>query len=271
MLIDSFGRTIKYLRISVTDLCNYRCTYCMPPEGVLLKPHKAILRYEQIAAIAEAGAWLGISKIKLTGGEPLVKRNIKHLVEMIARIPEITDLGMTTNGSLLTREKARELKSAGLMRVNISLDTLDPVKFKLLTRGGDLNDVLTGIDAALEAGLKPVKVNMVVFNDTVPEEIEFLRLFCATRGVELQTIRCFVLTIPKTDNQHGVLTDRPHLCAKCDRLRLTADGFLKSCLHSDKEVKVDFDNIEASIQAAVRAKPPAGETCMERGMSQIGG
>lgn len=271
MLIDSFGRNINYLRISVTDLCNFRCTYCMPPEGVALKPHTAILRYEQIAAVAAAAAGLGVNKIKLTGGEPLVKKNIEYLVELIARLSGITDLGMTTNGSLLTPDKARALKSAGLMRVNISLDTLDAAKFRTITCGGSLQDVLAGIDAALDAGLKPVKINMVVFNNTTAVEVESMRSFCASKGVTLQTIRCFDLTTSKIDVRRDVSTDRPHLCAQCDRLRLTADGFLKSCLHSDNEVKVDFDNIEASIQGAVRLKPRAGEVCRERVMSQIGG
>lgn len=271
MLIDSFGRTINYLRVSVTDRCNYRCTYCMPPEGVALKPHGAILRYEQIAAVVGAGALLGITKVKLTGGEPLVKKNLENLVGLIAQLSGITDLGMTTNGSLLTPDKARVLKSAGLMRVNISLDTIDPAKFREITRGGRLQDVVSGIDAALAAGLTPVKLNKIVFSDTSAEEVETMRLFCAGKGVALQTIRCFDLTTPKTDSRGGISTDRPHLCSQCDRLRLTADGFLKSCLHSDNEVKVDFDDIQASILMAVREKPRVGDVCRERIMSQIGG
>jgi cyclic pyranopterin phosphate synthase len=243
----------------------------MPAEGVALKPRDEIVRFEAIAKIVAVGAKLGIRKVKLTGGEPLVRRNIERLVAMVARIPGIIDFGMSTNGSLLTKEKAGELKAAGLMRVNISLDTLDGARFKELTRGGNIQKVLAGIDAALAAGLTPVKVNMVVFSETSAEAIESMRSFCAGKGVVLQTIRCFDLTARKTDGRGPIPTDRPHLCAQCDRLRLTADGFLKSCLHSDGEIKVDFTDIEKSIREAVRNKPRAGELCRQRVMSQIGG
>jgi cyclic pyranopterin phosphate synthase len=241
----------------------------MPVEGIVLKPHTEILRYEQIIAIVREAAAHGIRKIKLTGGEPLIKRNIEYLVRSIADIPGITDLGMTTNGSLLTPEKAFALADAGLMRVNISLDTLDSRKFAAITRCGNLDEVIRGIDAAREAGLSPVKINMVVFNDTTEAEINAMRSFCANKGLSFQTIAHFTLS----DREYAgtITTDRPPRCDTCSRLRLTADGYLKSCLFSDHEIKVDFSDIRTSLMQAVFAKPAAGSACTTRAMSQIGG
>jgi cyclic pyranopterin phosphate synthase len=253
----------------VTDKCNFRCTYCMPEEGIALKSHNDILRLEQIAEVVRAAATLGISKIKLTGGEPLVRRNIESLVAMIAAIPGIADFGMTTNGSLLTPETARRLKSAGLGRVNISLDTLDPARFSAITRGGDVNDVLRGIDAAIGARLLPVKINMVVFDDTSAEDIAAMRAYCDAKGLRLQTIAHF--SLDNRENHGTGATDKPPPCAGCNRLRLTADGYLKPCLFSDHEIKVDFSDIPRSIRAAVGAKPEKGTSCVKREMNQIGG
>jgi len=269
MLIDQYNRSITYLRISVTDRCNYRCTYCMPPGGVTLKPHEQMLRYEDIIAIVREAAALGVAKIKLTGGEPLVKRNIEELVRGIAAVPGISDLGMTTNASLLTPEKARALKQAGLMRVNISLDTLDAAHFCRITRGGRIEDVLRGIDAALEAGLTPVKINMVVFADTTVEEVDAMGRFCAAKGARLQTISHF--SLHERAGKNYMEAGRPPRCEECNRLRLTADGYFKSCLFSDDEIKVDMQNIRQSIIHAVANKPPSGSTCTTRAMSQIGG
>ena len=269
MLVDRFGRKITYLRISVTDRCNYRCVYCMPEEGVELKPHAEMLSYEDMINIASAAVELGITKIRLTGGEPLIKRNIEFLVSSLAQIKGIDDLTMTTNGSLLTVDKARDLQEAGLQRVNISLDTLDPKVFRKLTRGGDVRDVLKGIDAAKRAGLNPIKINMVIFADTSEDEISAMRDFCRSKGLRLQTIMQFSLydrkrTLP-------VVTDRPPPCSACNRLRLTADGYFLPCLFSDKELKVDLADIKASILAAVRMKPKNGVSCRNRSMPQIGG
>ncbi|MGD9001732.1 MAG: radical SAM protein, partial [Anaerolineae bacterium] len=152
--LDAYNRPISYLRISVTDRCNLRCIYCMPEEGVPWRPHDAVLRYEEIEIIVRAAAELGISKVRLTGGEPLVRLGIVDLVRQIARIPGIDDLAMTTNGVLLARY-VRDLVDAGLHRVNISLDTLDAERFRRITRCGDLADVLAGIEAAQQAGLWP--------------------------------------------------------------------------------------------------------------------
>jgi len=161
---DSFQRPINYLRISVTDRCNLRCIYCMPTEGVCLMPHEDILSYEEIYNIVEAAAELGINKVRITGGEPLVRAGLPKLVQMLAQIDAIDDISLTTNGTLLAHYAA-ELKSAGLQRVNVSLDTLKPDRFKYITRGSsNLDDVLAGIEVAKSVGLNPVKINAVVMS-----------------------------------------------------------------------------------------------------------
>ena len=146
-MLDSFGRTIDYLRVSVTDRCNLRCTYCMPAEGVPLLRHEDILTFEEIAEVVRAAAAMGIGKIRLTGGEPLVRRGIVDLVRMLAAIPAIRDLSMTTNGTLLAGY-AQRLAEAGLRRVNVSLDAVDAARYAAITRGGDVRQVLAGIAAA---------------------------------------------------------------------------------------------------------------------------
>ena len=175
-LLDQHGRTHDYLRISVTDRCNLRCLYCMGEEGIEQVAHRDILSYEEIAAVVRAGAELGISKIRLTGGEPLVRKNLKDLVGSIKAIPGITDLALTTNGILLS-ERAAELKKAGLDRVNISLDSLNPEVYHRTTRCGELSEVMAGIETALALKLQPVKINTVLMkgiNET--EVLDFIKL-----------------------------------------------------------------------------------------------
>jgi cyclic pyranopterin phosphate synthase len=269
MLTDPYNRTITYLRVSVTDRCNFRCVYCMPPEGVELKSHAEILRHEEILRVVAEAARLGVTKVRLTGGEPLLRRNIEFLVKGIASTRGIEETCMSTNGSLLKPRTAQALKAAGLTRVNVSLDTLEGERFRQITREGALDDVLRGIDAAVEAGLTPVKINMVLFPETTEAEIAAMREFCASRGARLQTINRFSL-----GNRHAAGThvaDRPPPCADCNRLRLTADGYLKPCLFSEHEIKVDMTDIRGSILRAVQAKPRSGEACRNRAMSQIGG
>ena len=170
-LSDSFQRPINYLRISVTDRCNLRCVYCMPAEGVELMSHEDILTYEEIHTVARAAAELGINKVRLTGGEPLVRSGLSELIRMLAQIDGIDDISLTTNGTLLSH-CAAELKRAGLQRVNVSLDTLKPDKFSLITRSNlALDDVLAGIEAARSVGLDPVKLNMVVVSGVNDDEI----------------------------------------------------------------------------------------------------
>ncbi|MFC1961889.1 GTP 3',8-cyclase MoaA [Chloroflexota bacterium] len=169
-LSDSFQRPINYLRISVTDRCNLRCVYCMPPEGVPLMRHEDILSYEEIYTAVAAASRLGISKVRITGGEPLVRAELAELVRMLAATAGIDDIALTTNGVLLAKHAA-ELKQSGLRRVNISLDTLKPDRFRRITRRGNLSNVLQGIEAARAAGLNPVKINTVVMSGINDDEL----------------------------------------------------------------------------------------------------
>jgi len=169
-LSDSFQRPINYLRISVTDRCNLRCVYCMPQEGISLMSHYDILSYEEIFTLVKAAAELGINKVRLTGGEPLVRAGLPDLVRMLAGIETIDDISLTTNGILLAQHSA-ELKEAGLQRVNVSLDTLKPERFRQITRCGDLADTLKGIEVAGAVGLNPVKINMVVMAGVNDDEL----------------------------------------------------------------------------------------------------
>jgi len=169
-LSDSFQRPINYLRISVTDRCNLRCIYCVPAGGFYPLSHQDILTYEEINTIAQAAVELGINKVRLTGGEPLVRAGLPKLVQMLARIDGIDDIALTTNGTLLA-DYAAELKAAGLQRVNVSLDTLRPDRFELITRCNLVNDVLAGIEVAKSVGLNPVKINVVVMAGINDDEI----------------------------------------------------------------------------------------------------
>ncbi len=168
---DNFQRTIDYLRISVTDRCNLRCIYCMPPEGVRLIEHKEILSYEEIIRILRIASGIGVKKVRITGGEPLARKNITYLVASIKNIKCIEDLSLTTNGVLLERY-AEELANAGLDRVNISLDSFRPYKYREITRGGDIDVVLKGIASAEMAGLRPIKINVVPIRGFNDDEIE---------------------------------------------------------------------------------------------------
>jgi len=178
-LIDSCHRPINYLRISVTDRCNLRCVYCMPPEGIQLLPMTELLTYEEIVTVAAVAADTGINKIRLTGGEPLVRLGFLDLVTKLAQVKEIDDISLTTNGVLL-KNYALDLKQAGLNRVNISLDSLDRAKFERITRRDNLDKVLQGIEAAKRAGLNPVKINVVAMRGVNDDEIlDFARLTVA--------------------------------------------------------------------------------------------
>lgn len=168
---DPYGRKIDYLRISVTDRCNLRCIYCMSPEGVKPIEHREILSYEEIIRIAAIAVSLGVKKIRITGGEPLARKNITYLISSLNNIKDLEDISLTTNGVLLERY-ADEIAQAGLRRVNVSLDSLRPNKYSEITRGGDINNVLRGIDKAEKAGLIPVKINMVAIRGFNDDEIE---------------------------------------------------------------------------------------------------
>jgi len=185
--LDGLGREINYLRISVTDRCNLRCRYCMPEEGVELKEHGEILRLEEIRRVVEIGAQVGIRKVRLTGGEPLIRRDLARLVGWISSIPQVDDVALTTNGVLFAG-MAAELKAAGLHRVNVSLDTLDANKYRYITRNGELNQVLQALEQALELGFHPVKLNTVIIRGFNDDEIMELCRLAYTRPVHIRFI-----------------------------------------------------------------------------------
>ena len=179
-LRDTFERVIDYLRISITDRCNLRCVYCMPQSGIKLYEHREILTYEEIARVAGIAASLGVRKIRITGGEPLIRKDVSWLIASLKAIESIEEISLTTNGVLL-QKFAGELAEAGLNRINVSLDTLRPERYREITRGGDLSLVLKGIDAAEEAGLLPVKINMVPIRNLNDDEIsDFARMTLTT-------------------------------------------------------------------------------------------
>lgn len=274
-LLDSSQRPINYLRISVTDRCNLRCIYCMPPEGVDHLLHEDVMRYEEIFRVAQAAAALGMNRLRLTGGEPLVRAHLTRLVEMLSNIEGIDDISMTTNGVLL-RQHADTLKAAGLDRVNISLDSLDRERYRQITRHDRFADVLDGLAAAQDAGLDPVKVNMVVIRGVNDDEVLGLARRTIEDGWNVRFIEqmpigegkklSFVPTSEVMERLHTLGELEPclpkrgngpakyfrfsgasgtigfispiteHICFNCNRMRLTVDGKLRPCLMSDDEV-----------------------------------
>ena len=266
-MYDRFNRKINYLRISVTDRCNLRCTYCMPECGVDLISHSDILTFEEIFEIVKVGVRLGIDKVRITGGEPLVRRGVVDLVKMIAGIPGIKDFAMTTNGVLLD-QFAEPLAQAGLQRINISLDTLNPEKYKAITRMGDIQNVLKGIRAAKEAGLLPVKINCVIKESPLEDDAREVAVFCKENDLEVRYIK-------EMDLEKGVFSrviggDGGH-CESCNRLRLTANGKIKPCLFSDLEFDVRELGVEEAIYRAIDSKPKSGTENKQNKFSNIGG
>jgi len=298
-MIDGFGRKINYLRISVTDLCNLKCTYCMPERGVPKKEHSDILSLETIRRIAEAAVSLDITKIRITGGEPLVRRGILDLITEIAKLKDrgLKDLALTTNGILL-KNYAEQLKKAGLDRVNISIDTLDPAKFKEITRCGQLKDVFEGIRAAKEARLFPLKLNVVLIGGFNDDEIEdFVRLTIED-DIEIRFIELMPMgeaggwdkdhflagteilervpslipvsfkghgsvarlyRLPNSKGRVGLISPlSSHFCNFCNRIRITPDGKLKPCLHSNVEIDIKNykeNEMEKFLMDGIKAKP----------------
>ncbi len=196
MLLDQWGRQVTYLRVSVTDRCNLRCVYCMPPEGVERKTHDEIMRFEEIMQVVQVAAEHGVRKVRLTGGEPLVRAGLPHLIEMIAKTPGIEDISLTTNGLLLER-MAVALKKAGLTRINVSLDTLQPEKFARITRGGSLETVLRGLELAERLGMTPVKINAVAMRGINDDEIVDMARLSITRGWHVR----FIELMPVSNQQ----------------------------------------------------------------------
>ncbi|MBR5381206.1 MAG: GTP 3',8-cyclase MoaA [Oscillospiraceae bacterium] len=311
---DGFGRNIRYLRLSVTDLCQFRCVYCMPEAGVSKLRHDGILSVEECVEVCRVCASLGVTKIRLTGGEPLVRRGIVDICRGISQIEGVEELCLTTNGVLLPRY-AKELKDAGVTRVNISLDTLDPEKFRRITRTGELGDVLAGLDLAEEL-FGHTKINCVLIggvNDDVLPMVELTRdRDIDVRFIELMPIgECAswdrarfiggdavlkavpelrpvgsggvstLYQVPGWRGRVGLISPMSHkFCSTCDRIRVTADGKLKPCLHSATEIPLKGlhgRELEETIAGAIRGKPQShlmDETHRSdslRGMSGIGG
>lgn len=306
---DTFDRNITYLRVSITDRCNLRCRYCMPEEGVCKLRHQDILSFEEILEIVGAAAELGIEKVRVTGGEPLVRKGCVELCRDISKIPGIREVTLTTNGILLEKY-AQGLKDAGISRVNISLDTLDPEKYKKITGGGTLDSALRGIQAAKQAGLSPIKINTVLiggFNDDeitsfvdltrdAPIELRFIELMpigstefgenaylsgdAVLEAVpELWPLRqddgvARLYQLPGARGKVGLISPLSrHFCAACNRLRLTSEGALKPCLHSAQEISLrglHGEELKATILAAAKAKPKMHGTLDARHKSEAG-
>ena len=291
---DYFGRDIYYLRMSVTDLCNLRCIYCMPEHGVEKQRHEDILSIEEIAEIVRAAAACGITKVRVTGGEPLVRKGIVDICQRISRTPGIRELCMTTNGILLPKYAA-DIKAAGVQRLNISLDSIDPETYIKITRTGTLESALEGIKAALDTGFDSVKLNAVLIGGVNDGEIISLldltrRFNVNVRFIEVMPIgecadwaetrflsTAYVLKLAPELRDVGVdgvakLYKLPgglgtvglispvssHFCPTCNRIRIAADGKLKPCLHSADEINLrglSGAPLEKAIRSAIFGKP----------------
>lgn len=253
-MYDRYNRKLNYLRISVTDRCNLRCVYCMPEEGIKLMQHEDILSFEEIISVVKKGVAKGIKKVRLTGGEPLVRKGIVDLVGMIAAIEGITDLSMTTNGILLA-QLAKPLKEAGLDRVNISLDTISPSRYKAITRGGDIRRVFEGIRAAKEAGLQPVKINCVVLKNSNEPDAREVASFCKENGLQIRFIHQMNLQTGEFSIVEG---GKGGDCKNCNRLRLTANGDIKPCLFNEMAFNIHETGVNSAFDMAVMNKPKVG-------------
>lgn len=272
---DSFGRKINYLRISLTDRCNLRCQYCMPEDGISKTTHDEILTLEETFEITEAFVGLGITKIRFTGGEPLARKGIVNLISRVSKLEGVRDLSITTNGVLL-KQYAKDFKEAGLSRVNISLDTLNPEKYKKITRGGNIKNVLDGIEEAKRVGLTPIKINTVLIGGFNDDEIEDLVGLTMDEDIDLRFIELMPIgeasnwakekfvsndlilekmkdlipvdredmsspavyyKLPGAKGKVGIINPITcKFCEYCNRVRLTSTGMLKLCLHSNKEI-----------------------------------
>lgn len=266
-MLDSYNRNITYLRISVTDRCNLRCVYCMPEKGVEMIPRDEILSLEEITDVVRVASDLGIRKIRLTGGEPLVRQGIVDLVNMISHVSGIEEVVMTTNGILLDRF-ADDLKRAGLSRVNISLDSVSREKYHQITRGGDVESVFSGIDAAVQAGLTPVKINVVRLNGGFDQDIQAIRKYAEGKGAKIRFITQMDL---RTGEFARVEGGDGGNCDICNRLRLTANGKIKPCLFSNREYSIREYGIKEAFLMALNAKPQNGVVSDTHSFYNIGG
>ena len=294
-MIDKQGREITYLRISVTDKCNLRCRYCMPAEGVCKKNHADMLTEDEFIMAVEAAASLGIRKLRITGGEPLIKKNIVSICRRAAEVAGIEEVCLTTNGILLP-QLGKDLKNAGVKRINLSLDTLDPDKYAYITRIGKLEAFQKGLEAALEAGFEKVKVNAVLIGGFNDNEIESLANLTREYPVDMRFIELMPILdsdefgesayvpysrvleklpeavsvpqdggvaklyrLPGAQGNIGLISPiNAHFCRECNRMRLTADGKLKPCLHAADEYNIkglEFAEMKQVMEQAIRNKP----------------
>jgi cyclic pyranopterin phosphate synthase len=239
----------------------------MPAEGIKLINHEDILSFDEIIEVCKTATSLGVSKIRITGGEPLVRKGILDLVKSISQIEGVKDLSMTTNGILLTKF-ASDLKQAGLNRVNISLDTLDPDEYKRVTRGGEITQVIQGIVAAKKADLLPVKLNAVIYDRENTEMKEALKQFAKDLGVQIRFISQMHLETGEFSVVEGGIGGD---CSICNRIRLTANGYIKPCLFSDDQYSVRELGPKNAILKAVQFKPKEGIVCSKGDFYNIGG
>ena len=317
-MTDQFGRDITYLRVSVTELCNLRCRYCMPEDGVYKKEHAEMLTEDEMITAIEAAASLGIRKLRLTGGEPLVKRNILSICERAAAVEGIKEVCLTTNGVLLPK-LAKPLREAGVNRLNISLDTLNAGKYAHITRVGTLDSAMAGIHAALDAGFEKIKINAVLIGGFNDDEVADLAALTRQYPVDVRFIemmpmydsgdfdeRAFIpytkvldrlpdaapvaqdggvaklYRLPGAMGNIGLISPvSAHFCAECNRIRLTADGKIKPCLHSSEEYMLkglDFAGMREVLETAIWNKPvwhgemdASHRSGAGRNMNEIGG
>ena len=318
-MIDNFGRKINYLRISLTDRCNLRCIYCMPETGINnMISHDEILSLEEFYEIIKIFVELGIDKIRFTGGEPLVRKNMIDLIRKTSKLDDVKDISLTTNG-LLLKSMAKDLKDAGLNRVNISLDTLDKEKYASITRGGDLNAVLEAIDEAIKVGLTPIKINTVLMGGFNDDEIRNL-VQLTKRGIDVRFIELMPIggatgfakekfisndlilktiselepveredisspatyyKLPGATGKVGIINPIScKFCNNCNRIRLTASGQLKLCLHSNREIDLksalrNSEDVKQIIKDAIMTKEEShhleDKKYITRNMNEIGG
>ena len=317
-MIDQFGRSITYLRLSVTELCNLRCRYCMPAEGVCKKSHADMLTEDEMILAVEAAASLGITKLRITGGEPLVKKNILSICRRAAAVPGIKEVCLTTNGILLP-QLAKPLREAGVRRLNLSLDTLNPDKYAYITRIGRIEDFWRGFHAALDAGFDKIKLNAVLVGGFNDDEIVPLAELTKQYSVDMRFIEMMPMCdsarfgpdayipftrvlealpeaqpvpkdggvaklyrLPGAKGNIGLISPvSAHFCGDCNRIRLTADGKVKPCLHSNAEYPLkglNSEGMRVQLEKAIWGKPKwhgdldaVHHSGAGRNMNQIGG
>lgn len=266
-MYDRFNRRINYLRISVTDRCNLRCKYCMPEKGIKWLKHEEILSFEEIFEFTKIAVRKGIDKVRITGGEPLVRKGVIGLIAMLSQIEGIKNLTLTTNGILL-EEFAKPLADSGLHRVNVSLDTVDPDKFYDITRGGNIKKVINGIAAAQKAGLTPVKINCVMNESSEDTDAIEVKTFCKSQGLEVRFIQRMNLETGKFTVIEGGTGGN---CSVCNKLRLSSDGMLRPCLFNDIAFNVRKLGADKAIEMALAAKPKSGTVSFQNKFNEIGG